>query len=754
MEYNYFYIRMAFIMVTRRIKRVSVRKRKKGGCLSYIFVIAASAFLAVIVAFNLYLASLQPISNFKDIKPNPVTAVYSADGENIKTFTAYKFEKVSIDNIPDMLKNAIIATEDKNFYHHRGFDTIGLVRSVVTNIRAGSLKQGASTITQQLARILFLSNERTFDRKIKELIIAHRIEKTISKDEILDMYLNSVYLGSGTYGVLSASKTYFDKELDKLTLAEAALIAGLPQAPSVYSPFSNPDAAVKRRNQVLKRMYKTGYINKKQYDQARNEPLTLNKKPRIYSFNKAPYFIDFVLRELTDIGFDETEISQGGLKIYTTLNYKDQKAADDAITNGLANSGLNADKTQMALFAFSPTTGKILAYVGGKNYEKSQYDRIVNAIRPPGSSFKPFVYATALQQGYSVNDIVDDKPVNFNKWAPRNYGDKFRGKIPLWKALAVSSNVIAASLIDKVGIAPVISTARDLGITTPLQSDLTISLGSNGVKLYDMAVAYGAFANGGFRVRPYSVVRVENSRGVVIYEAMPTKAMKVISYDTAAGMTYMLKKVVEVGTGRGAAVGREIAGKTGTTDDYRDAWFMGYSPDIVAGVWLGNDDNSKLPGITGGGLPARVWGNFMKTALTDYPESVFDYPDFTNKQQSSNSDVIYADEKSEEKTDGAIVIDEVTDGFSDSDAIFIDNGDSSNSQARNNVSVPLENTAQKPASKQKADAPIIFKNKTETLPSKLNPKAEQIKNQLKPSLPFNQGKGAQGGASVPLPGMN
>lgn len=745
-------------MTTKRIQRTPVRRRKKKtGCLSYIIVTAISAVLAVVVAFNLYLASLQPISNFKDIKPNPVTAIYSSDGENIKTFTAYKFEKVSIDDIPDNLKNAIIATEDKNFYHHRGFDTLGLVRSVITNIKAGSLKQGASTITQQLARILFLSNERTFDRKIKELIIAHRIEKTISKDEILDMYLNSVYLGSGTYGVLSASKTYFDKELDKLTLAEAALIAGLPQAPSVYSPFSNPDAAIKRRNQVLKRMYKTGYINKKQYEQAKEEPLKLNQKPRIYSFNKAPYFIDFVLRELADIGFDETEISQGGLKIYTTLNYKDQLAADEAITNTLASSGLTSDNTQMALFAFSPTTGKILAYVGGKNYEKSQYDRIVNAIRPPGSSFKPFVYTAALQQGYSVNDIVEDKPVTFNKWSPRNYGDKFRGKIPLWKALAVSSNVIAASLIDKVGVGPVISVARDLGITTPLQPDLTISLGSNGVKLYDMVVAYGAFANGGFRVRPYAVERVENSRGVVIYEAMPTKVMKVISYDTAAGMTYMLRKVVEVGTGRGASIGREIAGKTGTTDDYRDAWFMGYSPDVVAGVWLGNDNNSKLPGITGGGLPARVWGSFMKVALSDYPESVFDYPDFTNKSQSSNSEVTYVDENEaqnqETANEGIIIPDEdVEDGFGDENgALFIPDDNAANRSAR---SASTETKQDKPKT-EKAPLPVIFKNKTETVPSKLNPKAEQIKNQpVKPALPFNQGKSGQNGSVIPLPGMN
>ena len=269
-----------------RARRAKNKKNKKGNFFLYILMMIASAILAAVAAFNLYLASLPPISNFEDIKPNPVTSIYSSDGENIKTFTVFRFEKVSIKDIPNSLKYAIIATEDKNFYHHRGFDTIGLLRSVVVNLKAGSAKQGASTITQQLERILFLSNERTFDRKIKELIIAHRIEKTISKDEILEMYLNSVYLGSGTYGVLSASKTYFNKNLNELTLAEAALIAGLPQAPSVYSPLQNPNMAIQRRNQVLRRLYKTGYITKEQYEKAKAEELHLNKIYKIRSLIK------------------------------------------------------------------------------------------------------------------------------------------------------------------------------------------------------------------------------------------------------------------------------------------------------------------------------------------------------------------------------------------------------------------------------------------------------------------------------------
>ncbi len=650
--------------MARNVRKQSKKRGvKKRNFFLYFVMMMLSAFLAAVAAFNLYLASLPPISNFDDIKPNPVTSIYSLDGEVIKTFTVFRFEKVSIDDIPADLKNAVISTEDKNFYRHRGFDTFGLVRSIFANIKAGSLKQGASTITQQLARILFLSNERTFDRKIKELIIAHRIEKTISKNEILELYLNSVYLGSGTYGVLSASKTYFDKELDELTLAETALIAGLPQAPSVYSPFQNPDAAINRRNQVLKRMYKTGCITKEQYEAAKKEELHLSKKPRLYSFNKAPYFIDFVLNELERLGFEEQEISQGGLKIYTTLDLKSQEAAQNAIVNDLNAYGLKSNNTQMALFSFSPTTGRIYAYVGGKNYEQSQYDRIVNAIRPPGSAFKPFVYTVALQQGIGVDDIIDDSPISFKNWSPRNYGSKYRGKMPLWKALAISSNVAAVRLIQKTGTDAVITTAREMGITTPLQNDLTISLGSNGVKLYDMVVAYGAFANGGFRVKPYAVERVENSRGVVIYENPGPKIVKVISFDTAAGMTYMLRKVVEVGTGRAANIAKAVAGKTGTTDDYHDAWFMGYTPDIVTGVWLGNDNNTKLPGITGGGLPAKVWADYMRVAITNFADSVFDYPKLDGSQNSAPREIGEVPDNLQDESD--IKYEEIQEGFSD-----------------------------------------------------------------------------------------
>ena len=332
------------------------------------------------------------------------------------------------------------------------------------------------------------------------------------------------------------------------------------------------------------------------------------------------------MNELKNIGFEEQEISQGGLKIYTTLDYKSQNAAQNTIQSMMNSSKLTKSTNQVALFSFSPTTGRIYAYIGGKNYEQSQYDRVSKAIRPSGSSFKPFVYATALQQGVSVNDTIEDTPLTIKDWSPKNYGKKYRGKIALWQALAISSNVAAVRLIKKSGIDAVIQTAREMGITTQLHNDLTIALGSNGVKLYDMVVSYGAFANGGYRVRPYCIERVENSRGVTIYENSGPKIVKVINFETASGMTYMLRKVVEIGTGKAANIAQNVAGKTGTTNDYRDAWFVGYTPDVVTGVWVGNDDNSKLPGITGGALPARIFAEFMKVAIQNFPTSVFDYP--------------------------------------------------------------------------------------------------------------------------------
>lgn len=609
---------------------ISKNSKKKGGffsTLKFIILMGFACILAGAASLELYLSSLPPINNLEQFKPNIVTKIYSSDDEIIKTFTAYTYEKVALKDIPDNLKKALIATEDKNFYRHHGYDISGLVRSTFQNLAAGRVVQGASTITQQLARVLFLNNERTFDRKLKELFIAARIEKTISKDQILEMYMNSVYLGAGAYGVEGAAQIYFDKHLKDLSLSELALIAGLPQAPSVYNPFNNKKLAIKRRNQVLGRMHKMRYITNDEYKKAINEDLHLAKVPQYYTTNKAPYFCDYVMKELEKLGFDETEISQGGYKVITTLDYKAQKAVDDAISKNLKNWGLTGDKNQAAVFSFSPVDGKIIAYSGGKDYAKSQYDRVTQAIRPPGSSFKPIVYATAMEKGITPNDIIEDTPVKIGNWSPRNYGNRYRGKIPVYTALMVSSNVCAARMIKEVGIRSVIQMARVLGIETPIAYDYTIALGSNGVKLYEFTRAYGAFANGGFVVQPYAVERVETSRGKVVYRAPKTKISHQLSMNTAAEMTAMMRKVVESGTGAAANIGRPAAGKTGTTDDNKDAYFMGYTPHIVTGVWVGNDDNTVMnKSIQGGTVPALIWKDVMRVATEPYGNADFNYP--------------------------------------------------------------------------------------------------------------------------------
>ena len=613
-----------------------------------IFLIAC--VLAGLVAFKVYLSSLPPIKNLDGFKPNIVTQFYSADGEIIKTFTAYTYRKIDIQDVPEDFIHALIATEDKNFYKHEGYDLTGLVRSTIQNIIAGRVVQGASTITQQLARILFLSNERTFDRKIRELVVAARIEKSISKDKILEMYVNNVYLGSGAYGVEAAAQTYFNKHLSQLSLPELALIAGLPQAPSVYSPFNNMDLAIQRRNQVLTRMYKTRYITKEQYENAKAAKVKLTGVPRFYTTNKAPYFCDYVLKELEKLGFDETDISQGGYKVTTTLDYKTQDAVNNAILKNLRNYGLTKPNQQAAVFTFSPIDGRILAYAGGKDYTYSQFDR-VQAIRPSGSAFKPFVYTAAMEKGITPNDMIEDAPIKIGDWAPRNYASKYRGKIPVYSALMVSSNVCAVRLIQEVGIRAVIQVARTLGISTPLEYDYTIALGSNGVKLFELTRAYGAFANGGYVVQPYAIEKIETSHGKVVYRAPKTRISRQISLKTAAEMTAMMKTVIERGTGAAAKIGKPAAGKTGTTDDYKDASFVGYTPNVVTGVWVGNDDNSDMRSIQGGTVPALIWRDVMKVATEPYGNTDFNYPEIELKgfQLKPGSIKVYKEEEKEQE---------------------------------------------------------------------------------------------------------
>lgn len=604
-------------------------------------VLFIGAALAGMISLKLYLVSLPPIRNLNSLKPNIVTTFCASGGEVIKTFAAYTSSNVELKEVPKELVQALIATEDKNFYKHKGYDLVGLARSMVANVLAGHVVQGASTITQQLSRILFLSNEKTFTRKIKELQVAAQIEKTISKDKILELYLNNVYLGSGAYGVKGAARIYFNKDLKQLTLSEMALIAGLPQAPSVYSPYHSKDLAKKRRNQVLLRMYKMRYIDKQTYEKAKGDDIKLSTMPTMYATNKAPYFCDYVMKDLHKLGFSEEEIINGGYKVITTLNYQAQIKANEAILNNLNAWGLKSDKNQAAVFSFSPIDGRILVYAGGKDYTKSQYDRVTQSIRPSGSAFKPFIYTAAIEKGYSPNDMIDDMPVKIGNWTPKNYGNKYRGSIPLYTALMISSNVCTARLMDEIGVRPVIQLARVMGITTPIPYDYTISLGSNSVKLFEMTRAYGVFANGGFKVEPYAIERVESSRGTILYEAKKARTSKVLNINTAATMTAIMKTVITSGTGRAASIGKPAAGKTGTTDDCKDAYFIGYTPDVVTGVWVGNDDNSKMGELTGGTVPAKIWKDVMAVATIPYGNSDFEYPEIIlNPFKASSVSVI------------------------------------------------------------------------------------------------------------------
>ncbi|EKE04696.1 MAG: hypothetical protein ACD_20C00022G0021 [uncultured bacterium] len=625
------------------------KQNKKGFC-SIIIVLFLAFVMAGIASGLLYLNNLPPISELKNFQPTLASQIVSSDGMVIKTFGSYKYKKVKIKQIPDNLRKAIIATEDKNFYIHKGFDPIALIRSTVSNLVAKKVVQGASTITQQLARILFLSSERTIDRKIKELIIAYRLEKTLPKDEILEMYLNHVYLGEGAYGVSAAAELYFNKNIEDLTLSEAALIAGLPQAPSAYSPYQSMEKAKARRAMVLERMVKMNFITEEEAEKANKVEIKINKAHRPYALNKAPYFVDLVMKELQNkAGITEEEIIHGGYKIYTTLKYKYQKTADESVSSNIAKWGFKKPYQQVALVSFDVVTGRILAYIGGKDYYESQFDRVSLAVRQPGSSFKVFVYAAAVEKGLTPQTICNDAPVGIGNWRPRNYANKYRGKLPLYKALAYSSNSIAARLIQEVGVDSVINMARRLGITTYLAHDPTIALGSNGVKLIEMATAYGTFANGGVKVEPYAVERVETSNGRTIYQA-GSNYKRVMDTRTAAYMVEMMEQVVKMGTGRAANIDRPAAGKTGTTDSYKDAWFVGFTPNVVTGVWMGNDNNTSNGGLTGGTAPAMIWAQYMRVVEANNPIMGFLYPEITINDkdkldtESLNSDGLVTEE--------------------------------------------------------------------------------------------------------------
>ena len=590
------------------------------------------------------------------------TQIYSADGELLTRLYKENRVYVPIDKIPNDLKNAIVAIEDSSFYQHHGIDFWGIPRALVTNIKAGRIVQGFSTITMQLAEnALFAKQQRTYYRKIQEIYLAMQFERLYTKPEILEMYLNEIFMGHSAYGVQIAAHQYFGKDVSELTLSQSALLAGLPKAPNYYSPLRNPEAAKNRRNIVLNRMKKLGYINQNELQKAKSAPLNL-KPEETEQKEFAPYFIRYVRDELIN-KFGAQMVYSGGLKVYTTLNTDMQKKAEKSVENAVGNyipTTRNSDnqlQPQLSVLSLNTNTGAIEAMIGGRG-KNDQFNRTTQAVRQPGSAFKPFVYTTAIKNNYSTSSIINDMPMIAAKekgekqkiW-PKNFQNKYRGYVNLRSALTKSMNVASVKLLKKVGVNNTIQTAEDMGISTltpsdNLESHLSLALGglTRGVKPIELSTAYGILANKGIKVEPYAIDKVINTNGKTIYKQEAKKEV-VFSKETSYIMTDMLQSVVNNGTGWRANLGRPIAGKTGTTNNYTDAWFVGYTPDLVTTVWIGEDSPEKMvydqkdsqgnyvykegdgPRTVSSAEAVMLWSDYMKKALKNRPVKDFEKPD-------------------------------------------------------------------------------------------------------------------------------
>jgi len=564
--------------------------------------------------------------------PDEATRIYAANGELVASLFRENREYVPLQQIPLSLRRAVLAAEDARFYRHIGIDLRAIARAILSNLRAGRLTEGGSTITQQLARSRFLTPDRTIGRKLAEIVLAVEIERRLSKDEILERYLNEVYFGQGAYGVEMAARVYFGKGARDLRLDESALLVGLIRAPSLYSPYRNPEGARAQRRIVLKRMANLGYVGTAEAHAAMEAPVTLAHEHNAgFTAVRAPYFVTYLLPYLTE-RYGEDVLYRGGLRIYTTLDLPMQIAAERAVRDGLDAAraqGLRA--WQGALVAIDPRTGYIRAMIGGYDYERSQFNRAWQAQRQAGSAFKPFVYTAAVEQGWRPTKILYDTPLRYGgtggePWIPRNYDRRYRGAVTLRYALERSINVPAIKTTAEIGPQRVVDVATRMGITSPLRPDLTLALGSSEVTPLEMASAFGTLAAVGVRSQPIAIVRVLDRTGKVLEENRPVRR-PALEPDVALQMTDLLKGVILRGTGRGAAIGRPAAGKTGTSDDYRNAWFIGYTPHLSTAVWVGNDDNSPMRTVVGGTVPARIWAAFMKAALADLPPDDWEIPE-------------------------------------------------------------------------------------------------------------------------------
>ncbi len=571
----------------------------------------ATLLIGGVLAYYAY--DLPDVDEATKVERRPGLTLLSADGQTIATSGDLYGQAVQVNDLPPYLPQAVMATEDRRFYSHFGIDLIGLARAMVTNIMSGKIRQGGSTLTQQVAKNLFLSPERSLKRKVQELLLAFWLEHKFTKDQIFTLYLNRVYFGAGTYGVEAAAQKYFSKSAKRLSLYESALIAGLLKAPSRYNPQANPKQAEKRTAVVLMNMVNAGYITQKQADKAKRSKHRVITQARPH--RRARYFADWIMDQVIDyVGPVNKDMT-----IITTLDMGLQKIAETELRDILDKNGKKRHVGQGAVIALSPD-GAVRAMVGGKNYAQSQFNRATQAQRQPGSSFKPFVFLAGVEQGLKAESIFNDKPVSIKGWKPRNYSGTYRGQVTMQDALAHSINTVSAQIGQKVGFSKVAATAHRLGITSDLQAQPALSLGASEVNLLELTAAYGPFANGGYGVFPYGIEMIKEADGRILYQRSGGGAGRIVSEESIAEMNKMLKAVMTSGSGKKANLPqRSVAGKSGTSQSFRDAWFMGYSADLVLGVWMGNDNEKPMKKVSGGSLPALLWGHIMQAALRDVP---------------------------------------------------------------------------------------------------------------------------------------
>jgi penicillin-binding protein 1A len=573
---------------------------------SLILTIWGGVALGVVVAWYAY--DLPDIDNLDLPARKASITLTDADGREIATYGDIYGDPLRLADVPPYLVQAIVATEDRRFFDHFGFDPVAVARAVVTNIRAGRVRQGGSTLTQQLAKNIFLKPDRTLRRKVQELLLAFWLEANFTKEQIFTLYINRVYLGSGTYGVDAAARRYFGKSARQVSLHEAAVLAGLLKAPSRYSPVRSRKAAQDRAKVVLGTMVAAGFIDDK--TAKRTAAQRLRAVAGTKRSDAARYFTDWALERVTGfVGRSGTD-----LIVRTTMDARLQRLAEQRLRATLEKNGKARHITQAALVSMSPD-GSVRALVGGRDYGASQFNRAFQALRQPGSAFKLFVYLAGMENGLTPDDQFVDGPLRIGKWRPRNYGGNFLGSVTLREAMARSVNTVAVQVSERVGRGRVIETARRLGITSPLKSHPSLALGASEVSLVELTSAYGVIANGGVAVWPHGISEIRERGGRVLYRRTDGAAAQVVEPDAVRQMNELLRAVVAWGSGKAANLVRPVAGKTGTSQGFRDAWFIGYTNELVTGVWMGNDDSSPMKKVSGGTLPAQLWRDFMIPAL-------------------------------------------------------------------------------------------------------------------------------------------